>query len=135
VRDGARRVPGLPPGGGVGLTGARHGVLGKAYPVPNVAEEAPGRCGFLIDARAQLRTMREIEDSGLALGAIYHSHPHAPAIPSEGDIRLAAYPEALHLIVGLRDPASPEVRAWRITDGRPGELALRIIPGPPKPPA
>jgi [CysO sulfur-carrier protein]-S-L-cysteine hydrolase len=118
-----------------GLIGARRGVLGKAYPVPNVAKQALGRCGFLMDSRAQLRIMREIEDSGLGLGAIYHSHPRAPAIPSEGDIRLAFYPEVLHLIVGLHDPASPQVRAWRIADGRAGELALRIIPGPPKPPA
>ncbi len=115
-----------------GLIGARRGVLGKAYPVPNAANAAQGRCGFLMDSRAQLRAMREIEDAGLGLSAIYHSHPHAPAIPSEGDIRLAFYPEAVHLIVGLRDPANPEVRAWRIAGGRAGELALRIIPGLPR---
>lgn len=109
-----------------GLIGGRHGVLGRAFPVPNVADAKPGVCGFLMDSRAQLRTMREIEEAGLDLGAIYHSHPYAAPAPSEADVRLAAYPEAAHLIVGLRDPTRPEVRAWRISGGKSEELALKI---------
>jgi N-acetylglucosamine malate deacetylase 2 len=114
-----------------GLIGARRGVLSQAYEVPNVADAAPGRCGFRMDSHAQLRTMRKIEEAGLDLGGIYHSHPHTPAIPSEADIRLAAYPEAVHLIVGLRDSGNTEVRVWRVAEGKSEELTLRITSEPP----
>jgi len=115
-----------------GLVGARRSILDRAFPVPNVAQAAAGTCGFLMDSRAQLRAMREIEDAGLDLGGIYHSHPNTPAVPSEADIDLAAYPEAAHLIVGLRDAERPEVRAWRIADRTSEELTLRITSDPPQ---
>ncbi len=66
-----------------GLIGARRGIVDRAFPVPNVAEAAPRKCGFLTGSRAQLRAMREIEDTGLDLGAIYHSHSHAPPVRSD----------------------------------------------------
>lgn len=115
-----------------GHIGARQAVLVRAYPVPNVAQAAPGKCRFLMDSRSQLHTMREIEDTGLDLGGHYHSHPRTAAVPSETDVHLAAYPEAVHLIVGLRYRAQPEVRAWRIVDGMSEELALRIASDPPQ---
>ncbi|HEX9697272.1 MAG TPA: M67 family metallopeptidase [Actinomycetota bacterium] len=111
-----------------GLIGARDGVLVRVWPVRNVAEPQAGACGFLMDSRAQLRAMREMEDADLELGAIYHSHPNTPAVPSDGDVRLAAYPEAAHLIASLVDPDQPEVRAWRIADGQATELTTRLIP-------
>ncbi|HLF41325.1 MAG TPA: M67 family metallopeptidase [Acidimicrobiia bacterium] len=108
-----------------GFVGARDGVLVRAFPVPNVARPTPGKCGFLMDSTAQFRAMRQMEDTGLELGAIYHSHPAAPAIPSDGDVRLAAYPEAAHLVVSLLERDQPVVRAWQISDGRAQELPLR----------
>ncbi len=42
---------------------------------------------------------------------------------------LASYPEAVHVIVSLLEPEAPEVRAWRIADGRAIELALRVPGG------
>ena len=38
----------------------------------------------------------EFEDRGLAYWAIYHSHPQGPETPSETDVRLAFYPEAVY---------------------------------------
>jgi len=116
-----------------GFLGARDGVLAEAYPVPNVADAAPDRCGFRMDPTAQLRAMRAIEDSGLDLGAIYHCHPHSAPVPSEPDVRLASYPELAYLIVGLRDPDRPEMRAWRIVDGAAEALTLHVSDGPPPP--
>jgi proteasome lid subunit RPN8/RPN11 len=110
-----------------GFLGARDGVLAEAHPVPNVADAAPDRCGFRMDPTAQLRAMRAIEDAGLDLGAIYHSHPHSAPVPSEPDVRLAAYPELAYLIVGLRDPESPDLCAWRIVDGTTHALTVHIV--------
>ncbi|MDQ1708391.1 MAG: [CysO sulfur-carrier protein]-S-L-cysteine hydrolase [Pyrinomonadaceae bacterium] len=59
---------------------------------------------------------RQMRECGEELLAIYHSHPRAvePA-PSETDVRLAYYPQALYFIVGLAGPR-PVMRAFRISE-------------------
>jgi proteasome lid subunit RPN8/RPN11 len=59
------------------------------------------------------RVMRE---RGELLLAIYHSHPRAAdPYPSETDVRLAYYPTAVYLIVGLGN-REPCVKAFRISE-------------------
>lgn len=62
---------------------------------------------------AAQRVMRE---RGEQLLAIYHSHPRAsmPA-PSGTDVRLAFYPAATYMIVGLAG-VQPVVKAFRISE-------------------
>jgi proteasome lid subunit RPN8/RPN11 len=62
---------------------------------------------------AAQRAMRERREQ---LFAIYHSHPRAvlPA-PSETDVRLAYYPYATYLIVGLAG-TEPVVKAFKISE-------------------
>lgn len=72
------------------------------------------------DLFAAQRAMRE---RGEQLLAIYHSHPRsADPQPSATDVRLAYYPSAVYLIVGLGDPEA-RLRAFRI-DEREGRWAL-----------
>jgi proteasome lid subunit RPN8/RPN11 len=60
---------------------------------------------------------RAMRDRGELLLAIYHSHPRsADPQPSATDVRLAYYPSAVYLIVGLGDPG-PCLRAFRIDEG------------------
>src|SRR5205809_6860578 len=62
---------------------------------------------------AAQRLMRE---RGEQLLAIYHSHPRsAEPSPSDTDVRLAYYPAATYLIVGLGAP-QPLMRAFRISE-------------------
>ncbi len=62
---------------------------------------------------AAQRVMRE---RGEQLLAIYHSHPRAiMPTPSETDVRLAYYPSAAYLIVGLAG-SQPVVKAFRISE-------------------
>jgi [CysO sulfur-carrier protein]-S-L-cysteine hydrolase len=70
-----------------------------------------------------LMAANELDDRGFGV-AIYHSHPRSPAEPSQTDINLAQYPDWPQLIVSLAD--APEVRAWRIADGRVNEEALDV---------
>lgn len=112
------------PGEVCGLIGGREGRLLQAFPVPNAAEPEPDRCGFLMESGGQLRAMRAMEEAGLELAGIYHSHPRTPAVPSEGDVRLAADPATVHVIVSLLDPHTPSARAWRIADGTAAEVTL-----------
>lgn len=89
------------------------------------AEASPVRYG--LDPRDQYRIMKEIDDKGWSLGAIYHSHTRSPAYPSQTDVNLAFYPEALYLIVSLADPAGPEVKAFRIVEGKIEEAELTVV--------
>jgi proteasome lid subunit RPN8/RPN11 len=53
---------------------------------------------------------------GETLLAIYHSHPRAAEpTPSETDVRLAYYPSATYLIVGLGG-TDPVVRGFTISE-------------------
>lgn len=70
-----------------------------------------------------LLAANELDDQGFGV-AIYHSHPRSAPQPSQTDINLAQYPDWPQLIVSLE--GEPEVRAWRIADGRVDEEELDI---------
>ena len=75
----------------------------------------------------QYKIQNAIEDAGLELGAIYHSTRARRRCPSQTDINLAFYPEALYVIVGLEN-GEADVRAWTIVDGQVSEAALEVGP-------
>ena len=106
-----------------GMIASRDGEAVKVYRATNAAA-SPLR--YEIDGAEQYRIQMEIEDSGLHLGAIYHSHTRTEPYPSQTDINLAFYPDALYVIVGLAGE-EPEVRAFTIEDGqvRTAELEVR----------
>src|SRR6476469_3481887 len=59
---------------------------------------------------------RQMRERGEELLAIYHSHPRAAdPSPSETDIRLAYYPSATYLIVGLGG-TEPAIKAFSISE-------------------
>ncbi|MBW3579190.1 MAG: M67 family metallopeptidase [Actinobacteria bacterium] len=81
---------------------------------------------YVMDGRELLRAMREIEDNGWGL-VIYHSHTHTRAYPSRTDVELAAYSEAIYLIVSLQDRDRPEMRAFHIVDGEITEVGIDVV--------
>lgn len=93
--------------GGVGVVARSIYRLANVAPRPLTAYEAAPR--ELFEAQ---RLMRE---RGEELVAIYHSHPRSSdPSPSERDVRLAYYPQAVHLIVGFAAGVEPVVRAFRL---------------------
>ena len=78
--------------------------------------------GYELDPQS-LFAANDLDDDGHGVG-IYHSHPRSPAEPSQTDINLAHYPHWLYLIVSLA--GEPEVRAWRIGDGRVEEEPIVV---------
>src|SRR5688572_31823630 len=59
---------------------------------------------------------REMRERGEQLLGIYHSHPRsAKPAPSQTDVRLAYYPQAVYFIVGF-DNDRPILRAFRISE-------------------
>jgi [CysO sulfur-carrier protein]-S-L-cysteine hydrolase len=107
---------------------------GEAVAVHRARNTAASPFRYEMDGMEQYRIQTAIEDAGLELGAIYHSHTRSAPEPSQTDINLAFYPEALYLIVGLKSP-DPDVRAWRIVDGQVSAATLDIKEDGPPPAA
>ena len=105
-----------------GMVASENGRAVKVYRAVNAAA-SPLR--YEIDGHDQYRIQTAIEDAGLDLGAIYHSHTRSDPYPSQTDINLAFYPDSLYLIVGLAG-AAPQVRAYTIRDGHVRDAELTV---------
>ena len=106
-----------------GLLAGTDGTATKLFAMTN-AERSP--VIYRIDPKEQLRVFNEIEDDGLQLVGIYHSHTRSAAYPSDTDVRQAYYPDAVYLIVSLAEPSAPDLRGYRITDGKVTEIPLEM---------
>ncbi len=93
-----------------GLVSGKDGVAMAVHPGRNIS--ATPRTTFELDPETLAKQI-EFEDVGLELVAIYHSHPHGPAFPSETDVERAAYPDAFYLICDLAGPGGPSLRVFR----------------------
>ena len=106
-----------------GMLGSADGEGRTVYRAEN-AEASPLR--YSIDAKEQFRLMREIEEAGEELAAIYHSHTKSPAYPSQTDVNLAGWPEAVYLIVSLADPDAPDLKGFWIKEGEISNAELIV---------
>jgi proteasome lid subunit RPN8/RPN11 len=95
----------------------------KVFPAENAAA-SPLR--YEIDGAEQYRIQMQIDDAGHDLGAIYHSHTRSEPYPSQTDINLAFYPDAIYVIVGLAGE-EPDVRSYVIRDGQVTEAELAVL--------
>ena len=106
-----------------GVIAAADAVPVKAFQMRN-ADASPAT--YRLDGKEQLRVFDEIDEQGWELWAIYHSHTHSEAYPSETDIKLAFYPEARYIVVSLADREEPVIRSFFITEGEVTEEELTI---------
>jgi proteasome lid subunit RPN8/RPN11 len=105
-----------------GMIASRYG---EAVTVHRAANAAASPLRYEIDGAEQYRIQMAIDDEDLDLGAIYHSHTRSEPYPSQTDINLAFYPDALYVIVGLAG-AEPDVRAYEIRDGQVTDAELVV---------
>ena len=104
-----------------GLVAAKEGTPTRVYAMKNV-DASP--VSYRLDPKEQLKVFSEMDDEGLELAGIYHSHTHSEAYPSETDRRLAFYPDSRYLILSLSDRENPVLKAFRPWAER-GELCSR----------
>jgi len=97
-----------------GIVATRDGEAVELFKTRNAAA-SPLR--YEIDSKDLLHAYTAIDDAGLDVGIIYHSHTRSAPKPSQTDINLARFPDAVYLIVGVQDPGREELRAWYIDDG------------------
>ena len=91
---------------------------------------SPTPCtAFDLDADTLARQL-DFEDVGLAMTAIYHSHPAGPETPSPLDVNEVswAYPDSVTIICSLADIGNPVLRAFRIGYGLAREIPLVRAP-------
>jgi proteasome lid subunit RPN8/RPN11 len=113
---------------GCGVLMGRGETVDRVLPVANAARSANR---FRMDPAAQLRAFQEMEDHGLALLGIFHSHPVSDddrganaEVPSDTDVREAAYP-VVHVIWSQRS-GKWRARGFWIEGGTVSEVPLVI---------
>jgi proteasome lid subunit RPN8/RPN11 len=106
-----------------GLVAGRDGVPVRFFAMRNM-DASP--VSYRLDPEEQLRVFDAMDDAGLDLVGIFHTHTHSEAYPSETDVKLAFYPEATYLVMSLTDRERPELRAFRIVEDEITEEELTI---------
>jgi [CysO sulfur-carrier protein]-S-L-cysteine hydrolase len=71
------------------------------------------------------RISMALDDADLEVGVIYHSHTRSEPYPSQTDVNLARYPDAVYVIVGVAH-GDAEVRAYHIRDGEIADAELEV---------
>lgn len=107
---------------GCGLLATDEHRVTRIYPGTNVAKSATF---YEMDPQEVLAAMRDIDERGLRLGAIFHSHPSSAAYPSPTDLDLIFDPDVYMIIVSLAGD-DPDVHAFRY-DGEISEVPLIIV--------
>jgi proteasome lid subunit RPN8/RPN11 len=95
-----------------GILAGIDGRVERFYPAES---DEPSPYYYRIESRDQIRIMNEIDEAGLDLVGIYHSHTSSPAFPSRTDAEQAFWPDAVYVIVSLASPEA-DVRGYRIRD-------------------
>lgn len=106
-----------------GLIASQDGEAVHVFTMTN-ADASP--VTYRLDPKEHLRVFDELDEKGWELHAIFHSHTHSEAYPSETDRRLAFYPEARYVIVSLQDRENPVIRAFAIDDGEVTEEEVEV---------
>ena len=107
-----------------GILAGKDGKVEKVYEMTNT-DKSPST--FFMDAKEQLKTIKEMRGLGLEMAGIYHSHVASPAYPSSHDVELAFYPDASYVIVSLKDKNNPSARSFKIKEGNIAEEELKIV--------
>ena len=109
-------------GGPVQPDGEPTGTVTAVYPCTNADSSART---FTVDSRDLIRAMRDAESRGEGLVAVWHSHTHSDAYPSDTDVRQAMEPHWLYILVSLKH-AEPVLRSYRIRDGKVVECEVVV---------
>jgi len=103
------------------------GMDGEALIVIPVVNSAASPLRFEMDPQGQYNALKAIEDDGMELLAIYHSHTKSAAYPSQTDVNQAVnWPDAVWVIVSLEDPDAADVKGYWLKDLRIADAELVV---------
>jgi proteasome lid subunit RPN8/RPN11 len=105
-----------------GILGGADGEAMKLYRLTNVDPDPVMR--YNADPKELKHVTDDIYDKDWDIVGIYHSHTHSPAFPSPTDVDRAFYPDASYVLVSLQDRQRPDLRAFRIIEGKITEMKV-----------
>lgn len=84
--------------------------------VQNVNQDSR-RNRYNIDPKDLIRADEEARRSNMSLIGIYHSHPDAPAQPSQFDLE-HAWPWYTYLLLSVQNGQPKDIAAWNLSEDR-----------------
>ncbi|WP_425462715.1 Mov34/MPN/PAD-1 family protein [Melghirimyces algeriensis] len=99
---------------GCGILAGKGQRITRFYPVPN---QDRSTCSFSFEPKAYLKNLKQMDDKGLSLLGILHSHPHSDPYPSTRDILEWHYPDVSNWILSLKRD-KPHLSACFIRNGQ-----------------
>lgn len=93
-------------------------VVRLTMPIENSFEQDEQYHRFLITPADMFRAERLARYERLDVLGVYHSHPDAPARPSEYDREHAAWTTWSYFIVSIQGGKAADIRAWKLRDDR-----------------
>ena len=105
-----------------GLLAGKNDRVEKVFFIRNQAQ-SPVR--FVMDPSKQLKALEWIDNNGLDLLGIFHSHPSGPETVSPTDIAEAAY-DVIHIICSRKNDQW-KLRGFWIENREATEVTLQII--------
>jgi proteasome lid subunit RPN8/RPN11 len=105
-----------------GLLAGRGDFIERVLPVPNALNS---ETRYRFDPYKQLKAFEQIEQAGLDILAIYHSHPNGPRHPSPTDINEAHY--SVVYVIWSREKEDWQASGFWIEAGAIENVAMEII--------
>ena len=99
------------------------GTVRRRFALINM-EQSPRE--FVSDPHSMFDAVRQIDSEGLAILAVYHSHPTSDPIPSCTDLERNYSPDVMNLIISLKGEM-PFVRGWWLKDSTYEAAAWRLL--------
>jgi len=106
-----------------GLIGRREDSC-ECYPLETQDTDASAL--FALNASEKLAALKSLKARQQQLFAIYHSHPHAPALPAITDEDVVDFRDALYLLISLNTKGVLEMRGFDRESGKLQEVDLII---------
>ncbi|HTY21192.1 MAG TPA: M67 family metallopeptidase [Geobacteraceae bacterium] len=97
-----------------GILGGTGGVVSSIFPVNNISGISEH---FTMDPVQQFKIIKEMQDKGLEMIGVYHSHLENPAYPTADDVRMALSPDLSLVIISLKKLDNPVLKSFRISPG------------------
>ena len=106
-----------------GILSGGDGIIYTIWPMKNIDQST---VSFSMSTSEISNVFHLIEKKNEQVLAIYHSHPTAPAIPSQGDIAYNNYPELSHVIVSFQNQV-PDMKAYQMVQNKINPLFIKLI--------
>jgi proteasome lid subunit RPN8/RPN11 len=90
-------------------------VITEIYAAGNAKEEGTQHNRFLIPPAAMFKAEKYARTRSLVILGVYHSHPNAPARPSQFDLDNAT-PFYSYVIVSVRDGKAADQTCWKLLE-------------------